>query len=94
MTRMELPIEHDRAGRRFTTHLDGHRAVLDYQLEGNRMAINHTGVPHAIEGRGVASALMRRALDTARAEGWRVLPVCAYAAAYLRRHPADADLVD
>jgi predicted GNAT family acetyltransferase len=91
---MDLQIEHDRAAQRFTTVVDGHRAVVDYQLDDGRMSITHTGVPRAIEGRGIAAALTRQALDTARAEGWRVRAVCAYAAAYLRRHPADADLVD
>jgi predicted GNAT family acetyltransferase len=90
---MDLQIEHDRAAQRFTTVVDGHRAVVDYQLDDGVMAIMHTGVPGPIEGRGIAGALTRAALDTARAEGWRVVARCAYAAAYLRRHPGDADLL-
>lgn len=86
-------IEHDREGHRFTTEVDGHRASVDYRLEDSRMIIVHSGVPKPIEGRGIAATLMRAALDAARAEGWRVVPQCAYAADFVRRHAEYADLV-
>ena len=85
-------VVHDRAAHRFTTTVDGHEARIDYRMEDGRMVITHTGVPKAIEGRGIAGALTKVAFDTARAEGWRVDAQCAYAAAWLRRHPAYADL--
>ena len=83
---MESHIEHDRDGRRFYTYVESHRAELDYRLEDAIMTITHTGVPEAIEGRGIAASLVQAALATARAEGWKVVPRCAYAAAYVRRH--------
>jgi predicted GNAT family acetyltransferase len=52
------------------------------------MSITHTRVPRPIGGRGVAAELMRSALDLAAANGWTVNPVCAYAVAYMKRHPA------
>jgi predicted GNAT family acetyltransferase len=82
-------IEHDRNARRFKTTVEGHQAVLDYILSKDVMTITHTGVPHAIGGRGIAAELMRAALGAARAEGWQVNPACSYAAAYMRRHPTD-----
>ena len=87
-------VDHDRAAHRFTTTVDGHVAQVDYRLEDGRMVIVHTGVPKAIEGRGIAGALVKVAFETARAEGWRVVAQCAYAAGWLRRHPAYADLAD
>jgi predicted GNAT family acetyltransferase len=41
----------------------------------------------------VGSQLVRGALDDLRARGLRVVPLCPFVAAYLRRHPEDADLV-
>ena len=84
-------IEHDVGGHRFLTRVDGVEAVLDYTLVHDEMTITHTGVPPAIGGRGVAAELMREALATARANGWRVTPACSYAAAYMRRHPGDPE---
>jgi predicted GNAT family acetyltransferase len=79
-------IDHDRAANRFTTVVDGHSARLDYTLSGRVMNITHTRVPPEIGGRGVAADLMRAALDSAKAEGWDVNPMCSYAVAYMRRH--------
>jgi uncharacterized protein len=86
---MQVEVNHDTAAHRFTTVVDGERAVLDYTLAAGVMTITHTGVPRPIEGRGIAAALMRKALETARAHGWRVVPACSYAAAYLAKHPDD-----
>ena len=86
-TRNDLPISHDAAGRRFSTEVEGHRAELDYRLDGTVMHISHTGVPSAIGGRGIAAALMKAALAHAEAAGWTVVPACSYANAYMTKHP-------
>ena len=54
------------------------------------MSVTHVRVPRPIVGRGVAADLMRSALDLAAAQGWTVKPVCAYAVAYLKKHPTDS----
>lgn len=86
-----IVVEHDRNAQAFTAEVDGHRAALDYTLADRVMTITHTGVPQAISGRGVAAELMRAALSAAKAAGWQVEPACSYAAAYMSKHPADAD---
>lgn len=82
-----IEVSHDTGARRFTTEVDGQRAVLDYTIAGDVMTITHTGVPQAIGGRGIAGELMRAALDTAQQAGWKVIAACSYAAAYLAKHP-------
>lgn len=86
-------IQHDPAACRFHVRVDGHLAVLDYRLDGAVMSILHTGVPAPAGGRGIAAALTAAALEHARRSGWRVRPVCSYAARYLERHDGFADLV-
>lgn len=93
MNETALPITHDQQTHRFTTRLEGHEAELVYRLRDGRLTIEHTGVPEAIGGRGVAGALVREVLEYARAEGLRVVPACSYSAVYIRRHPEYADLV-
>jgi predicted GNAT family acetyltransferase len=84
-------ISHDEASHQFFTNLEGHRAQLDYTVTGDVMNITHTQVPHEIGGRGVAAALMRAALIFARNQNWTVNPLCSYAAAYLNKHPEEAE---
>ena len=89
-------ILHRDAEGRFEARLEGHRGELRYvrrEVEGRPvMVIPSVVVDRAIEGRGVAGALTRTALEWARAEGWRVDPVCPYVDAWLRRHPEFAGL--
>lgn len=91
---MSFEIRHDPATQRFETVVEGQLCELDYRLAGNVMTITHTGVPVPLEGRGIASALTQAAMEAARAQGWKVVPACAYAATWLRRHPEFADLRD
>lgn len=77
---------------RFETSIDGHDCEIDYRLDGKVMSITHTGVPAAVGGRGIAAEMTRFALETARTHGWKVVPACSYAEAYMRRHPEFDDL--
>ena len=90
---MNRTIAHNENQQRFEWTEEQLLCVLDYQLQAAVMVITHTGVPSALEGRGIAADLTRTALDTARARGWRVRPVCSYAAAYIKKHPQYQDLV-
>lgn len=90
---MTVDITHDRAAYRFETRQDGLLCELEYTLAGGVMRIEHTGVPEAVGGRGIASALVLAAVQAARAEGWKVLPACSYAAVWMKRHPEFSDLL-
>lgn len=93
MKAMDRHIEHRSGQKRFQCIEEGSLCVLDYELADGTMTITHTGVPPAVGGRGIAADLTRRALDHARAQGWRVRPSCSYAAAYIRRHAEYAGLL-
>lgn len=86
-------VEHDAGRSRFVLRAEGHEAVLDYQELTEKVVFTHTGVPGALEGRGVGSALARAGLEWARTAGKRVVPLCPFVAAYVARHPEYADLV-
>lgn len=85
-------VQHEPERSHYTATVDGALAVADYRREGNVIAFTHTAVPPEIEGRGVASALARRALDDARAAGERVIPACEFFAHYMEAHPEYDDL--
>lgn len=86
-------IEHNSQGHCFELMLEGHRCVLDYTFHNNVMTVTHTGVPSELGGRGLAAEITKFALDHARAQGWKVIPQCSYVAAYVKKHPEYASLV-
>ncbi|MCB1274710.1 MAG: N-acetyltransferase [Leucobacter sp.] len=51
----------------------------------------HTVVSEEYAGQGLASKLVRAALDGTIADGFAIVPVCPYVAAWLRKHEDYAD---
>lgn len=89
----QLAIEHFPERGRFEATVEGQACVCDYRLADGVMQLVHTGVPRALEGRGIAARLVAAALAHARASGLKVLPVCSYVQAYMRRHPETLELL-
>lgn len=79
-------VRHNEAQRRFEISLDGHLAVAEYEVEGERMVFTHTLVPVELRGRGLAELLVRAGLAEARVRGRRVVPACSYVAKFIERH--------
>jgi predicted GNAT family acetyltransferase len=71
---------------RYQVKIGDELAVLTYARHGDQIIFLHTGVPAALEGRGVASKLALFALEEARAQHLKVIPRCPFVAAYIRRH--------
>jgi len=86
-------VVHNAAAQRFESVVDGLLCEASYDIEGGVMRMLHTGVPRPLEGRGIAAALVKSALDHARAQGLRVKPLCSYVRIYMRRHPETLDLL-
>jgi predicted GNAT family acetyltransferase len=89
-----IVVTHDEAACRFEAVIDGHLSVCEYRMRDHTAMFVHTEVPSALQGRGVAAALVGAALQWARAGGLRVRPMCSYVAAYMRRHPETQDLLN
>jgi predicted GNAT family acetyltransferase len=68
-------------------------ALTFYRLHGDLAEFTHTETRPGFEGRGLGSALVRGALDDARAQGWQVRPSCPFVRAFIAKHLEYADLV-
>jgi predicted GNAT family acetyltransferase len=89
---MEFIIEHNQANNRFETIVENEMAILAYELKDGVIYMTHTEVPPPIEGRGVASALAKYALNYARTAGLLVVPLCSFVRAFMDRKPEYQDL--
>jgi predicted GNAT family acetyltransferase len=78
---------------RFEIEQDGEIAYLEYALAGKVFELIHTEVPQKMQGTGVASALIKSALDWAREHRVKVDVICPSVADYIRRHPEYSDLI-
>jgi len=78
---------------RFELDADGTTAIANYRLTDGVMTFTHTEVAARLRGRGIASRLVRGALESARAQGLKVVPRCGFVGAFLARHPEFSDLL-
>jgi len=89
----DLDVTHDEQAHRFELHVDGLLALLTYRRFPDKIILDHTEVPHPLEGKGLAAKLARFALDFARHQHLRVVPLCPYISSFLRKHTEYQDLV-
>lgn len=88
-------IDDNPAAARYEARVDGILVGwLRYRVTQDRVALTHTEVDPAYGGRGIAGALVRRALDDVRAQGGRsVDPVCDFVRWWISGHPDYGDLL-
>ena len=73
---------------------DGSFAIAEYTLPAAKIMFTHTEVPEAHEGQGLGTALIEFALASARERGLKVIPICPFFAAYIKKHEEVQDLLD
>ena len=88
-----LELADDGGRRAYVARLDGEVvASAYYRRSAGLITFTHTETDDALEGQGVASALVRFALDDVRARGdERVRPQCPFVRSWLERHPGTYD---
>jgi predicted GNAT family acetyltransferase len=86
-------IRDNKAQSRFELDVGGALAFANYRLVPGKVIITHTETPRALRGRGIASTLVKGALELIRADGLKVVAGCSFVVDYLDRHPEFADLV-
>ena len=79
----------DREQNRFVREENGARVFALYRRTGEALVLRHVEADPVLRGTGAADRLMREIEAQARAEGTPILPLCGYAAAWLRRHARD-----
>jgi predicted GNAT family acetyltransferase len=86
-------VRDNKTQRRFELDVEGAIAFADYRLAPDTVIITHTEAPRALRGRGIASELVKGALEIIRADGLKVVAGCGFVVDYLQKHPEYADLV-
>lgn len=95
MTDLQLTIRDNPEKHRFEADLgDGSFAIAEYTLPAGKIMFTHTEVPPKHEGKGIGSALIRFALESARERRLKVIPICPFFSAYMQKHAEVQDLLD
>ncbi len=94
MSEIEITRHGTKQAGEYHAHVPGSAAIgrLTWIQHGPVRAAEHTLVPPEIGGRGIAALLVDALVADARADGFKIDPVCSYVAAQFNRHPDWADL--
>ncbi len=89
-----LTFDHDEERQTFDILIGEQRATLEYRSnKEGKIFINHTEVPENLQGNGLGEKLVLHVFDYIRENGMRLIPVCPFVKAYLKKHPEHMDLV-
>ncbi|MEX0863879.1 MAG: GNAT family N-acetyltransferase [Acidimicrobiia bacterium] len=90
-----ITVRDDAENHRYVVEVDGVQAGLAvYHLRGGRYFFVHTEVDEDYSGQGVASALIREALEDVRSLGGTIVPLCPFVDRYVRAHPEYNEMID
>ena len=73
------------ASNRFELKVGDAAAHADYRREGGKLYIDFVEAPAALRGTGAAGRLMEQIVSVARRENLEIVPICGYAAAWLKK---------
>ena len=86
-------VRDNRDKSRFELDVGKEMAFANYRLTPPAVIITHTETPRVLRGRGIASELIKGALELIRSDGRKVIAGCGFVVDYLEKHPEYADLV-
>jgi predicted GNAT family acetyltransferase len=75
------------AKHRYELVTEEHLSIIEYMISGNDVYLTHTEVPPVLEGRGVGSEIVSKALDDIKSHNMKLVPLCPFVAVYIKRHP-------
>ena len=91
---MEYTLVENTERKRYEYHLDSGIALVEYIKTQNKIYLTHTEVPSKYSGQGIASALDKDVLGEVEKTSLKLVPLCPYVAAFIKRHQEWKRLLD
>jgi predicted GNAT family acetyltransferase len=80
-------VRDNTALQRFEMNVEGSVVFANYRIDAGTVTITHTETPAALRGRGIASQLVRGALELIDSRKQKIIAGCSFVAGYLAKHP-------
>jgi uncharacterized protein len=78
---------------RYVIRQNGEEAQMTYSITSPVLVIaDHTEVPDSFRGTGAGLAMLTQFVADARAEGFKIMPLCPFVNATRKKHPEWADV--
>ncbi|MCC7305348.1 MAG: N-acetyltransferase [Alphaproteobacteria bacterium] len=78
---------------RYEQIVDGYTVYATTHRKGDILYIDYVFAPPELRGKGAAGAFMKELMEEIRKNRWKAVPVCGFAAGWLRKHGGYNNLV-
>ncbi len=82
----EEKLQINTASNRLELTIGESTAFIEYKLADHTLFLIHTEVPQELEGKGVGAAIVQKALQYAKDNDHKIVPLCPFVQSYLERH--------
>lgn len=89
----EKEVAYNEATQRYEMAFGNLLVYADVRKEKSTLYIEYVFAPPELRGKGAAGQFMMQLMDVVRSEQTKVVPICGYAASWLRRHNEYQDLI-
>src|SRR5450432_230477 len=73
--------------------VEGSIAFIEFKLSHGKLFLIHTEVPPELGGKGAGSAIVQKALQYAKNNNYKIVPICSFVRSYLKKHKEWNDIV-
>lgn len=89
-----ISLHNNEAAQRYELLVEDQISFIEYKQTDTHIYLLHTEVPQQQEGRGIATAIIEKALLDIEANGLKLKPLCPAVVSFLKRHTEWNRLVD
>ncbi len=88
-----LALKDNEEKKQFELLVENKRAYIEYIKVQDKIYLTHTEVPSDLEGKGVGTAMVHKALEWVKKNDLTLIPLCPFVASYIKKNPAYRELV-
>ena len=77
----------NKEAKQYEFHIDDFVPRIEYMKVSDKIYLTHTEVPRGLEGKGVGGKLVKTVLEDIEQKKLKLVPLCPFVAAYIKRHP-------
>lgn len=82
-------FQNNTAKQRYEYAVEGHTTFANYRIKDGTLYIDYVEAPEALRGKGAAGKLMEQVVADAKSKNFEIVPICGYAAAWMRKHKVE-----
>jgi len=90
---MEVNIIDNKEKKRFEFKIEDNLSFVEYIVAQDKIYLTHTEVPKELEGKGIASEMIKQIFKKIKEENLKLIPLCPFVAGYIKNHPKYKELL-